>query len=103
MNILNVSFTNIHGEKRNVPKKGKLSVSNGINLNSLEKSDLNVNEDRQALKLSFSFKAEYKPDVATLQLDGEILLLETFDEAEKMLEAWDETKKVGLEKTEKNS
>lgn len=98
MNILDISFTKIHGEKHNVPK-GNIKVGNGINISNLEKSDMGVGGERQPLTLEFTFKSKYKPDIAEIELKGKLLFIETQEEAEKTLETWKENKNLGEEKT----
>ena len=98
MNILDISFTKIHGEKHNVPK-GNIKVANGINIANLEKSNMGVGGDRQPLTVEFTFKSQYKPDIADIELKGKVLFIETQEEAKKTLETWEENKNLGEQKT----
>jgi len=98
MNILDISFTKIHGEKTNVPK-GNIQVSNGINISNLQKSNMGVGGDQQPLTVDFTFKSNYKPDIANMELKGKLLFIEPQEEAKKTLENWEETNKLSNEKT----
>jgi hypothetical protein len=96
MNIFNIDFTKIQAEKQNVPQ-GDINVNNGINIQSIDKANMAVAEGKTALNLSFEFKALFKPDIGSVELEGNATLLADDDEAQDILDHWDENEAVPQE------
>lgn len=93
MKILNINFTAINAERKGVPK-GKLNVNNNIKLTNIEKANIGLDKERTALKFSFTFTTTFQPDIASMELKGELTGLGDTDKATKILEDWKESKKV---------
>ena len=93
MNIFNIDFTTVHAEQQNVPQ-GDINVNNGINLKAVEKTNMGVAEGKTALKLTFSFKALFQPDIGKVELDGNATILADDDEAQSILDHWEENEAV---------
>ena len=96
MNIFNIDFTKIQAEKQNVPQ-GDINVNNGINIQSIDKANMAVAEGKTALNLSFEFKALFNPDIGSVDLEGNATLLADDDEAQDILDHWDENEAVPQE------
>lgn len=99
MNIFNIDFNSVHAEQTNVPQ-GDINVNNGINLQNLEKTDMTVAQGKTAIKLTFTFKAEFKPDIGLVELNGTATLLGDDDEAQTLLDHWDKNQAVPQEHSE---
>lgn len=93
MKILNINFTAIKAEKKGVPK-GKLNVNNNIKLENIQRANIGLQKDRVALKFDFKFTTKFDPDIATMELKGELMALGEKEQAETILEEWKESKKV---------
>ena len=96
MNIFNIDFTKIQAEKQNVPQ-GDINVNNGINIQSIDEANMAVAEGKTALNLSFEFKARFQPDIGSVELEGNATLLADDDEAQDILDHWDENEAVPQE------
>jgi hypothetical protein len=96
MNIFNIDFTKIQAEKQNVPQ-GDINVNNGINIQSIDEANMAVAEGKTALNLSFEFKALFQPDIGSVELEGNATLLADDDEAQDILDHWDENEAVPQE------
>jgi len=95
MNILNITFNGIHAEKKSIPK-GSISVSNNIKIEHVEDVKMGFDKTKSALKFLFSYKTNYEPDIAIIELKGELLSLIEADDAKKILDKW--TKDKSLDK-----
>jgi hypothetical protein len=95
MNIINISFTSINANRQTAPR-GNVSISNNVKVESVEETKLGAGEARQAYKVLFSFKTQYMPNVATIELKGEVLILDSAEEVEKMMNQWNKEKKLDV-------
>lgn len=96
MKILNINFTAINAERKGVPK-GKLNVNNNIKLEKVERANIGLQKDRVALKFNFKFTTKFDPDIASMELKGELMALGEKEQAERILKEWEESKKVKKE------
>jgi len=93
MNILNITFNGINAEKKSVPK-GSISVSNNIKIENVEEVKMGLDKTKSALKFLFSYKTSYSPDIALIELKGELLTLMDIEEANKINEKWKKDKSL---------
>jgi hypothetical protein len=89
MAVLGFNYTKLLAEKKQ-PAKGKLSVNNNVSITDVEEEDLNFSDEKNALKVSFKYKSTYKPDVADLTIEGNIIYVNDQKATEDLLEAWDD-------------
>ncbi len=94
MNIIGFNFTRVLVEKKN-PIKGKLNIDFNINIQSLQDAGVFVlDKTKRPIKLNFLFKTDYKPDIGTLELGGELVYLIDAKNGQKVLEDWKKNKKL---------
>ena len=97
MNILNVTFNSIKASKNAMPK-GKIGVKSNTKLDSLTESKMGLDKTKTALKFGFTYKTEYTPSFAEIELKGEATALMDKKEADKVQEQWEKDKTKGLDK-----
>lgn len=95
MNIINVNFTGINANRQSAPK-GNVSISNNVKVDSVEEAKLGLGDAKQAYKVLFTFKTAYMPDVAVIELKGEVLILDDAAEVVKMMGQWNKEKKLDV-------
>jgi hypothetical protein len=95
MNIINISFTAINANRQAAPR-GNVSISNDIKVESVEETKLGAGDARQAYKVMFSFKTQYIPNFAVIELKGEVLILDSAEEVSKMMTQWNKDKKLDV-------
>jgi hypothetical protein len=95
MNIINISFTGINANRQAAPR-GNVSISNNVKVESVEETKLGAGEARQAYKVMFSFKTQYIPNFAVIELKGEVLILDSSEEVSKMMAQWNKEKKLDV-------
>lgn len=93
MNVLNITINKINAEKHGVPK-GQINVTSNIKTDNVEKTNIGVDDSKKTVKVNFTYKTTYQPDLGTIELQGTVLVLVTKDEAEKVLDNWDKNKKM---------
>lgn len=95
MNIINIGFTEISANRQAAPK-GNVSISNNVKIESVEETKLGISDVRQAYKVVFSFKTQYIPNFAVIDLKGEVLILDSAEEVSKMMTQWNKEKKLDV-------
>ncbi len=97
MAVVGMSFTKINVEKKN-QAKGKLNIKNNIRIKKVEKTELALgNVKENGLKFTFEYVSDYSPNIASINIFGEVLFLadeKTIKQAEK---DWKAEKKVAKE------
>lgn len=96
MNVLNITFNGINAEKKSVPK-GNISVSNNIKIIGVEEVKMGLDKTKMALKFLFSYKTTYAPDIAVIELKGDLLGLVDAENAKKITDKWAKDKTLDKE------
>ena len=93
MAVVGFNFTKVNAEKKQ-PAKGKISINNNVTVKNVEEINLAIGKDQKGLKFSFEFIAKYDPEVANINLDGEVVYMAKADEAKEILTKWKKEKKI---------
>ena len=94
MPIAGFEFTNINVEKQETAK-GKINISNNVGIVDILKGDLKIGEGKQpGLKFLFSYRSQYDPGFAHIELKGTVHYLTNEKEAKEILDAWTKDRKV---------
>lgn len=94
MAIIGYSIESIVAER-------KASVSRQLNINStpkirfVKKREVNVGGKKEVLDVGFEFVTEYKPDVGTIKIIGEVFYTGKNDK--NVLKEWEKNKKLPVE------
>jgi hypothetical protein len=82
-NFKKISINKISDNLKNLKINTKIDISNIEEI----KSDF-LKTDEQIIKVKFAYNIEYSPDIAKIELEGNILLTLNKDDASKILESW---------------
>jgi len=93
MNIVNIGFTGINANRVATPR-GNISIKNNVKIVSVEEVNMGLDQTRQAFKVLFTFKTEYTPNFANIDISGEVLILGTADEVKALISQWTKEKKL---------
>ncbi len=73
MVIIGFSFTKMNAERK-TPIGGKISISNNVSIKKVEEHKLSLGAGKEsALKFTFEFTSNYKPDIGDINLLGEVI------------------------------
>lgn len=86
MKIIGFNINEISA-KRNKSTKEQVQLKTGINIDEISEEDINIT-NQKGLKLSFTFKIEYSPEVAEILIKGSVLLLDDKNDSKKILKDW---------------
>lgn len=94
MAVLGLSFTKLSVERKK-SLRGQVSVTSNTSITNIEKSKMNLDsKDQDAVKFAFEFVTQYTPDVANINVCGEVLWLDTKKKCKEILDAWKNKTKV---------
>ena len=97
MSIIGFNFSKINVQK-NKGVEGKININNNVSITNVEEAKLSLSKSSQkGLKFNFSFITEYEPKLGTINLEGDILVLEEAEKADKILESWKKDKSMPKE------
>jgi len=95
MPIAAIHFTKINAERKN-PSKGKIEIKNQAQIVGLEKKDFKL-PNQESLVVKFDFNVKYEPDIAKINLSGEVVLIEEAAKADEILKGWEKNKQLPKE------
>ncbi len=89
MPVIGMQITKIEATRKGDPKPG-FKVESTPTIMSVEEKELPALGKDKVLNVGFSFAVDYKPDIATLKINGEILFLEEGER--KAIKMWAKNK-----------
>ena len=93
MGILNFSFTKILVEKTG--KKAKqINIKSGMNIKDVVESDMIGGTKQKAFVIKFSFETIYEPKLATILLEGDLVVLANEAQSKGINETWKKNKSL---------
>ncbi len=96
MAILGFNYTKLNAEKMK-PASGKVNINNNVSISDCEEQDISVT-DQSGLKIEFTYNSSYEPEVAKIQIKGNLLYADEDDVIEEMKEEWEENNSFSKEK-----
>lgn len=94
MTIVGFNFTSVNAQRKN-DVKGKVNINNNVAIKSVEEKDLNLGSNKQkSLKFVFEFISKYNPDIGSVTLVGDVLLIEEAKKIKEIMDQWNKEKKL---------
>jgi hypothetical protein len=90
MKIAGFSIKKISAERIN-PIKGNLEVKQGLNIDDIQKEQINISE-KPAIRFDFTFSIDYSPNFAKIEVKGAIIAIDDKDEAKDIFKDWKKKK-----------
>jgi hypothetical protein len=87
MSIVGFNFTRIVAERKG-SLVGTVNINNTITLKDIAEAKLGLGTDRGAIKISFVFKSDYNPNFASIQLEGDVLMLIESQRQASVIDRW---------------
>ncbi|USN45160.1 MAG: hypothetical protein H6502_03815 [Candidatus Woesearchaeota archaeon] len=89
MPIAGLSFAKISGTKKKSDPRALKNIKTGVELGKIAKTTARVPENNIPIRIEFTWKAEYEPDVAEIVLIGDLLYFAETKKAEDLLKKAD--------------
>ena len=93
LTIIGFNFSKLLAQQKK-PAKGNLKIGTNVKIDSLERSNLVFDNDRGAVKVTFTYKVNYDPDIGTIELQGDIMFMQEKKVVDQLLKEWEEKKTV---------
>ncbi len=74
------------------PAAAKIDVSSTVKISSVDEKVINIPEKMETLNVRFEFTTDYKPDLASIKLVGEVVFIDK--NSKNILKIWNKTKKL---------
>jgi len=87
MSIVGFNFSKILVQ-RTKQATGKVNIKNNIQLKDVEEAKLAIDAKKAALRFTFSFTSIYEPDIAKIELEGELISIEDASAVKELLASW---------------
>ena len=98
MAIISFNFTKMVAERNEKSKGGKININNNISIKNVELSETAINaKDQKLLRFEFEFKSSYNPDLGSIKLEGDVLMLEEQKKVEDIEKGWKKNKTLPAE------
>lgn len=84
---------------RDKPASGKVNINHNAKIDSVEeaKFKLGTGQQQEALRVTFTFTADYAPEIANINLQGELLWVDKPEQVKSSLDMWSKKKELPSE------
>ncbi|MBW2995042.1 hypothetical protein KY312_01710 [Candidatus Woesearchaeota archaeon] len=93
MVIAGINLTKINIE-RTGDIRGKISVSNNVALKKIDYAKIGLPLKEKGIQVNFAFTSKYTPEIGKIEIEGNVLLLESEENAKKIMDVWQKNKKL---------
>lgn len=93
MTVVGFNFSRIHAQQKKAVK-GDVKIGTNVKIDNVQKTNMVFDQTRSTIKVSFTYSVTYSPEVAEIQLQGDILFMQEQKLIDAVLKEWDEKKKV---------
>lgn len=94
MAILSFSFKKMSIERKKAPR-GKMSIKHNARIEEVDAAKFTVGtQTQQAVRVGFTFTADYSPEIANINLQGELLWVDAPEKVKETLELWSKEQKL---------
>lgn len=91
MPIVGFHIKKISAQRKNI-RKGRIDINSTPIITSVKRSKVGLARKENSLDVGFEFVTEYKPDVGSIKLTGNVMYLDK--DWKDGLESWDKNKKL---------
>tara|TARA_Y100000034_G_C6694733_1_gene306074 strand:- start:65 stop:511 length:447 start_codon:yes stop_codon:yes gene_type:complete len=95
MAIVKINLHKVNAEKNLLAKGGQIKINNNVSIKNVEDMDFAI-EGKKGLRFTFSFNCNYEPELGKIEVEGQVLFIETEDKVKEIKESWDKDKKVPM-------
>ena len=92
MSMLGINFSKIEAIRK-APVRGKISINNNIAIKDAKKQELKI-QDKESVKIEFEFTAKYEPEIGSITIEGDTVIVDTTEKIKEVLDQWKKDKKL---------
>ncbi len=92
MPVLGINFTKINAERK-AAISGKININNNIVVTDVKKHDFKLS-GQESVRVEFKFSADYNPNIGSIIIEGETIIVDQQKKLEEILSQWKKDKKL---------
>lgn len=96
MPVVGFNLQRISAEKKG-QITGKLNIKNNLNITNIEQEKNAITASDEVIKINFKFSVSYDPDIGALDIEGNLLFMDTPEKIKKIMDNWTKDKKLEKE------
>jgi len=96
MTIVKINIHKMNAERNLESAGGQIKINNNVSIKNVEDLAFDV-EGKKGLKFSFSFNCNYEPDLGKIEVEGQILFVESAAKVEEIKKGWEKSKKIPMD------
>ncbi len=93
MTIVKINIHKVHAERNLSTRGGQVKIHNNVSIKEIEDLSFAV-EGKKGLKFTFSFNCGYEPDLGRIEVEGQVLYVETDAKVNEIKKMWAKEKRV---------
>jgi hypothetical protein len=96
MTIVKINLHKLAAERNLDSVGGQIKINNNVSLKNLEDLAFDI-EGKKGLKFTFSFTCNYEPDLGKIEVEGQVLFVDTATKVAEIKKEWEQGKKIPMD------
>ncbi|MEK6845890.1 MAG: hypothetical protein AABY26_03970 [Nanoarchaeota archaeon] len=96
MTIVKINIHKVIAERNLNSKGGQIQINNNVSLINIEDLAFEI-EGRKGLKFTFSFICNYEPDLGKIEVEGQVLFVESSAKINEIKTGWEKEKRIPMD------
>ncbi len=93
MTIVKINLHKVHAERNLRAKGGQIRINNNVSVKDVEDMAFSM-EGKKGLRFTFSFICNYEPELGNIEVEGQVLYVDTDKKVEEIKKLWEKEKKI---------
>lgn len=96
MTIVKINIHKVIAERNLESKGGQININNNVSITNVEDLAFDV-EGKKGLKFTFAFNCSYEPDLGKIEVEGQILYVDTTAKITEVKDGWNKDKRIPMD------
>jgi hypothetical protein len=93
MTIIKINLHKVNAERNLEAAGGQIKINNNVSIKNVEELAFDM-EGKKGLKFTFAFSCSYEPELGKIEVEGQILFVDSVSKVLDIKKGWDEHKKI---------
>lgn len=96
MTIVKINLHKVNAERNLEASAGQIKINNNVSIKNVEDLAFDM-EGKKGLKFTFTFNCSYEPELGKIDVEGQILYVDTAAKIMEAKKSWDESKRIPID------
>ena len=96
MAIVKINLHKVNAERNLEAAGGQIRINNNVSIKNVEDMAFDM-EGKKGLKFTFTFNCSYEPELGKIEVEGQILFVDTAAKIIEVKKSWDENKRIPVD------